>query len=243
MAETFHLKTEKFEGPLDLLLHLIEEKKLHISEVSLAQVTDDYIAYLSSQKDISKKNMADFLIIASTLMFIKSVALLPTIEQTEEETQSIEELKRRLTLYKRFKDLSLGLKELYGQSTIYFREENKNIEPVFTPTKEITLANLNQLIKGVLQALPKPEKVPEAIVKKIISLETVIKDLTKRIESSLRLKFSEFIGDKKAEKINIVVSFLGMLELVRQGIIEVNQGEPFTDIDMETKSANLPRYL
>jgi len=72
MAETFHLKTEKFEGPLDLLLHLIEEKKLHISEVSLAQVTDDYIAYLSSQKDISKKNMADFLIIASTLMFIKS---------------------------------------------------------------------------------------------------------------------------------------------------------------------------
>ena len=102
MTNDFKIAVGEFEGPNDLLLQLIEKKKLHISEVALADVAESFINHMqASQAAISKAVMADFIYVASTLMLIKSLALLPTIETTPEEMASIEELEKRLALFKK----------------------------------------------------------------------------------------------------------------------------------------------
>src|SRR3989344_9116880 len=94
--QQFHVKTEVFEGPLDLLLSLIEKHKLHINDVSLSKVTDDYISYVNAQVDFPMGQAADFILVASTLVLIKSKSLLPTLDLSKEEQGDIADLERRL---------------------------------------------------------------------------------------------------------------------------------------------------
>ena len=243
MTSEFKLKVGEFEGPLALLLDLIERKKLHISEVSLAQVADSYVSYLSNLGE--KKEMgetANFIVVAATLMLIKSISLLPNIQVTEEEKASIEDLENRLRIYQKIKSLSIEVKKLFGPTAIKFRESRGEITPVFSPTETVNPANLAGLIKNLITALPALEKIPEVIVKKILSLEEVMRDLATRVQSAIKINFKQFVADKK-DKINIIVSFLGMLELVKQGIVEVKQDAHFADISIENlNSSSVPRY-
>ncbi len=246
--DDFAIKVGEFEGPLDLLLALIEKKKLHISEVSLSQVTDDYIAYLkqfdSAAGGAPLANIANFILVASTLILIKSYSLISSLAVTEEEKEDMEDLEKRLKLYQRIKELSAHVKELFGCYTIFAKENSKNFEPVFAPSGEITQESILGAISRVIANLPQPEVTTEAIIKKVISLEEVIDDLTKRIQQSLKIRFSDYTksAHHHEEKVNIIVSFLGMLELIKQGIIEAKQEYIFADIDMESKDVALPRY-
>ena len=242
MTGAFSIKVGEFEGPLDLLLQLIERNKLHISEVSLAQVADEYLKYVSTTENLPKHDLADFLMVASTLIFIKSLSLLPTLEKTPEETSDIEELERRLKIYQRFKELGELIRVNFGKQRLFFREEKKNIQPVFMPTQEVSQPNLLVAMQNVFKNLPKKELIPQVIVRKVVSLETVIDNLTKRIQSSIRLTFKDFVGDQKTEKINIVVSFLGVLELLRSGLIEATQDGLFDEIRLENNEPGIPRY-
>lgn len=239
--EEFQLKMANFEGPLDLLLALIEKRKLHISDVSLAQVTDDYISFVRTGQNISIENMANFILIASTLILIKSYSLISTLTVTEEEKESIDDLEKRLRLYQRVKELAIHIKGLFGTNMIFGRETVKNFDPVFAPTKELSPANLHSAIQSVIQSLPKKEALPRVVVKKIMSLEETIGHLTARIQSAIKMRFSDFVKDKQ-EKVSIIVSFLGMLELVKQGIIDVKQDLHFSEIEMESNSVGTPRY-
>ncbi len=238
---TFQIKTEIFEGPLDLLLNLIEKKKLFINDIALAKVADDYIAYLQQQEQFPIADSADFLVIASTLLLIKSRSLLPNLNLTEEEEQSVSDLERRLKIYQRIKELSLHIKNLFGKEIIFAPEPRKAI-PVFSPDQTMTKENLLNAILTVIKALPKVENIPKAIVKKVISLEEMIGNLTERIKSSLKLSFREFAKVGKEERVNVIISFLAMLELVKQGIVNVKQNNEFDDIEMETQQAGLPHY-
>ena len=112
---------------------------------------------------------------------------------------------------------------------------------VFSPTDEVRIPNLLTAIKDLIKNLPKPEIIPEKIIKKVISLEEVIGDLANRVSRAMKMSFSDFVKDK-AEKVNVIVSFLGMLELVKQGAIEIEQKAHFADINMETKTVGIPRY-
>ena len=213
MAENFRVKIGEFEGPLGLLLNLIEKRKMHISQVSLAQVTDDYVNYLKTQTGSSMEALANFIMVASTLMLIKSLALLPGLQLSEEEKENVTDLEDRLKCLKRVRDLSRHLKERFGQNIIFGREEGSAPVIVFSPTKEITLAGMLKAIKNLVTNFPIKEILPQTIIKKVISLEEVISDLAGRVERAIRLSFSDFVKDKK-DKINVIVSFLGMLELV-----------------------------
>ena len=114
--------------------------------------------------------------------------------------------------------------------------------PVFSPTKSVNLLNFNQIIRNLIATLPSVEKIPQVIVKKILSLEEVMQDLAKRVQSAFKMNFGQFVADKK-DKINIIVSFLGMLELVKQGIVEVRQDSHFADISIENlNSTSVPHY-
>lgn len=242
MPENFKLKIADFEGPIEVLLRLVEEKKLHISQVALASVTDDFIAHLEKLENSDKTQMANFIFVASTLMLIKSISLLPELKITEEEKGSIEDLENRLKVYARMKELSENIKKMYGRRIIFTRQTSRELVPVFSPSQDLNLNNLREAINRVLANLPKlAEKLPQAIVQKVISLEEVIENLATRVQSALKTSFRDFVRDKK-EKVNVIVSFLGMLELVKRGIVLVEQDEHFSDISIQQSEAGVPKY-
>ncbi|MBU6370533.1 MAG: segregation/condensation protein A [Patescibacteria group bacterium] len=241
MDNRFKIKTEAFEGPMDLLLDLIEKRKLLINDVSLAKVTDDFIAHMQNREAYSIKDTSEFLVIAATLLLIKSKSLLPTLDLSEDEKADMRDLELKLKIYKKIKELSANVKNLFGADMLFFPNARKT-EPVFSPDASMTAANIANAIFSVIKALPKFEAKPKVSVAKAISLEEMITNLTARVQSSLKMSFKDFSGMGKAEKVNVIVSFLAMLELVKQGIIEVEQREKFADISMETKSVGVPSY-
>lgn len=238
----YTVKTDVFEGPLEVLLSLIEKRKLFINDISLAVVADDYIQY--AQK-IGKTNVgatANFIMVASTLILIKSKSLLPTLELSKEEEGDILDLEQRLKEYKRIKELSLYVRELFGSKIIFPRSASLLDNIVFVPDKNTTKEVILMSIRNVIHSLPKKEVVSEAVVRKVISLEDTINNLTDRIQVSLSMSFKEFVGIGKKDKVEIVVGFLAMLELVKQGLIDVAQEGIFSDINMESTNVDVPRY-
>jgi len=208
----------------------------------LAEVAESFIGYMqSAQSTISIAHLADFIYVASTLMLIKSIALLPTIETTPEEKASIEELEKRLAEFKKIKELSLHISERFGKQ-IMFTPERRATRIVFTPSAEITIPNFIATIKDILSRITIKEVVPQVLVKKVISLSEVMSNLTNRMQSALRMSFKDFVGNTE-EKVNVIVSFLGMLELVKQGIIDVAQERHFDDIGMEVTTSTTPKYF
>jgi segregation and condensation protein A len=240
-GNTFKIKTEIFEGPLDLLLSLIEKRKLLINDISLAKVADDFIAHLQNREQFPIKDASDFLVIASTLLLIKSKSLLPTLNLTEEEKTDMHDLELKLKIYKKIKDLSLHIKSGFGKRMIFFPNTRK-FEPVFSPDASMTKENITKAIFEVIKNLPKFEKKPEVKITKVVSLEEMITSLTERVKSHLKMSFKEFSGMGKVERVNVIVSFLAMLELVKEGIIEVSQENKFDDIKMESKQVGVPSY-
>ncbi|KND47583.1 MAG: segregation and condensation protein A [Parcubacteria bacterium C7867-006] len=242
MESSYNVKTHIFEGPLDTLLSLIEKRKLFINDISLAQVADDYISYVKSLTDFPIADSAHFVLIASTLVLIKSKSLLPNLSLTEEEQSNIDDLEDRLKQYQKYKALSLHLKERFGINTEYLRLPSKEKIIVFTPDKNTSVARINEVIKSVIAGMPKKEFVPKAVVQKVISLEEMMDSLAERITKSMKMTFKDFAGVGKTEKVNVIVSFLAMLELVKQGIIQVRQDKDFHDIEIETNEVGVPSY-
>ncbi len=240
--EPYTIKTHIFEGPLDTLLTLIEKRKLFINDISLAQVADDYIAHIKSLDDFPIADSAHFILIASTLVLIKSKSLLPTLELTEEEESSIEDLEHRLREYQKYKELSRHLRERFDIHTQYTRLPFREKIIVFAPYKNTNIPKLRDVIGLVIAAIPKNELVPHAVVQKVISLEEMIGNLTERITKILKMSFKDFSGMGRVDKVTVIVSFLAMLELVKQGIIQVRQDNDFHDIEMETEVVSIPQY-
>ncbi|MFH0846252.1 MAG: segregation/condensation protein A [Patescibacteria group bacterium] len=244
----YKVNLEAFSGPLDLLLRLIEDRKMHISDISLGEITDDYMRYLEKIKEYSLESSADFVLTASILMLIKSKSLLPTLDLSREEEQSIEDLENRLKEYQRIKHLSQHVQKRFAKNIIFFREPNNKKEVIFSPDKSIKKNSLLFSIKNLLKNIPQEIVPPKALVDKIISLEEVIENLSERIKNSFSLTFGQFSGTaekkvlSKEEKINAVVSFLAMLELVKQGMLIVKQEACFGEIKMENQRIETPDY-
>ena len=241
----FTIKTAVFEGPLEVLLGMIEKRKLFINDIALAQVADDYISYVQNvqgEKGFPIAEVANFILIASTLLLIKSKSLLPTLTLTEEETQSVNDLELRLKIYQRLRDASVVIAKKFGETPMFVPLDRKMEVKVFAPDKDTNMPALFEAVKNALKNLPKKEFIPKAVVQKVISLEEMIGRLTTRITSNLRMSFSQFSGGHKTNKVHVIVSFLAMLELVKNGIIHVKQETDFGDIEMETGEIGVPRY-
>ncbi|OHA78556.1 MAG: hypothetical protein A3B07_02035 [Candidatus Yonathbacteria bacterium RIFCSPLOWO2_01_FULL_43_27] len=238
----YQIKTKVFEGPLELLLDLIEKRKLFINEISLAQIADDYVAHLKSFEKFPVDFVSNFLMVASTLILIKSKSLLPTLSLTPEETQDIAELEARLKEYQRIRELSLHVKKLFGFNMLFPKGQTRLREALFVPSEEITTSSIFSSIRDVIARFPKKVSLPKVMVRKVISLDEMMSRLTDRITSNLKMSFREFAGVGKAEKVNVIVSFLAMLELVKQGVLAVTQHAHGDDIHMETGILETPKY-
>jgi len=245
----YAVKTSVFEGPLDLLLDLVEKRKLFVNDVSLAQVTNDFIKYIDEHEEFPIGESAEFIVIASTLMLVKSRSLLPMLELTDEEEASIEDLEKRLMVYARVRELSLEIKKIFGQQIIFEKGPSKNISVIFSPDSKTNQEELHLALMRVLESLPKKEVLPKALVKKMINLEETIEKLAERISLGIKTNFKDFYGkDLKAsgkltyeKKVVIIVGFLAMLELVKRGALRVSQ-ESGGEIEMESETISVPNY-
>jgi segregation and condensation protein A len=246
----YAVKTEVFEGPLALLLDLVEKRKLFVNDVSISLVTDDFIEYLNSHEEFPIGESAEFIVVASTLMLIKSRSLLPSLELSEEEKGSIEDLEERLRLYAKAKELSQHIKKIFGKNIIFEKTPSKSEVVVFSPDKHTNIAELAMALEKVVESLPKKEVLPKATVRKIISLEEAIEKLADRISKSSRMNFNDLYkgsidqtkGMTYENKVTIIVGFLAMLELVKRGAIRVTQ-ENKGEIEIETDNVGIPQYV
>lgn len=239
MTTKFVVATEKFSGPLETLLSMIEERRLSISEVSLADVTDTYLAYVEKLPSLPLGETAQFVLVASTLLLIKSRTLLPMIELSSEEKESVEELERRLVRYALIRKSAKLLRKEWGKAPLVFPRRAPLLEPVFTPGK-ISLNTIAEAVMRLVSVLPKVEKIAEALVAPVLALEDVIVRLEKRLMGAVQARFSEIT--KSAGKHETIVYFLAMLELVRGGSISATQERIFSEITLEAEALTAPRY-
>ncbi len=241
--EKYRIKTKVFDGPLDLLLALIEKRKLLINDISLSEVTDDYLKHLEDYQELPIAETAQFVLVGSTLLLIKSKSLLPVLSLTEEEKDSIADLEFRLKLLDKYKTISKSLLKIFGINRVYSKLHVKKYKPKFSPDENMTLENMHLSMQSVLDNLPRlKNNLPKKIVQKVISLEDMMDRLTKRINSNMQVSFRQFSSGVEGGKLNMIVSFLAMLELVRQGMIRVEQSEKFSDIDMHADVIDTPSY-
>ena len=233
--EIFQIKTTGFEGPFGLLLELVEKRKLHINDVSLASVTEEYLNHMNKLGGLHPSEIASFVLVASTLILIKSKSLLPNLSLTGEEEGDIKDLEERLHLYEIYTKLGGNVKSMFGDKIIFSPLERRNDVLVFLPDGQITKDSMMAFAKGALGSMPKKVFMPEVEVKKVISIDEMINNLTERIQNSAKMSFKDFAGKAKTreEKVFVIVSFLAMLELVRNGILNVVQENGFADIIIE----------
>lgn len=226
----FNVKIEKFEGPLDLLLQLIEDQKLDITRISLAEVADDYLEFIRNAESISLENLAEFVNIASKIILIKSRNILPTLEVTPEEEKEIKDLEQQLKLYKKFKEASdkIGF-FLKRKERLFSRDYLLGVSTVFSPPKNVNVFDLKKTFQALIDRIVLPEKLPEEAVRDIITLEEKIGELQKTLEERVEIGFSQ-LKDSAKNKVEIIVSFLALLELVKQRIVLAEQNEIFSDI-------------
>jgi len=240
----FKIKTEVFEGPLDLLLSLVEKRKLFISDISLASVTDEYINHINQLPEYSMNDRTQFILIASTLLLIKAKSLLPNLSLTEDEKGSIEDLELRLRELEVMRRQSNEIRKIFGDNILFFQENSPEREVFFNPGADVKLNNVSEAIARVLNSLPKTEApLPKLKVQKVVSLEEMMDSLTVRIKSAIKMSFSDFSGKGKVEKVNVIVSFLALLELVKQGTVDARQEGLFDEIQMESYHVGTPTYI
>lgn len=237
------VKSGEFEGPIHVLLNLIQGRKLHVSEISLAHVTEEFFTFMSEHQ-LSHSQVSSFVVVASTLLLIKARSLLPQIELTDEEEASITDLTDRIHYYQVIQNFAQKLVPLY-QKNISFEKKWTDKTPIFAPDNQITLSSLQGLVAELFQAFPVLEKLPEKAIKVVVRLEEMIETLTKRIQSGVMVSTKEVMEkyrtasdpvERRQAKVFAVVSFLAILELVKKGIGNVMQSENFDDIELSTSS-------
>jgi segregation and condensation protein A len=242
MPSALHVKTAVYEGPLELLLELIEKRKLLINDISLAAVTDEYIARINGMESLPVGETADFVSLAATLLLIKSRSLLPSLMLSDDESRDIKELEYRLALYQLIKESARTLEKQLSAPALH-EGTPPALEPLFLPDASATPNSLRAAAQTLIDGFPTTLTLPKVAVKKIMSLEEMIERLATRVQSAIRMSFKEFAGGgKKIERGEIIVSFLALLELVKQGIIRATQGEHFSDITLESDSVSTPTY-
>jgi segregation and condensation protein A len=222
-----------FDGPLDLLLSLVKEQQLDIATVPLALVADQYFAYISAMEVLDVEIAADYLVIASTLVFLKSKAMLPPIpvefETTEESAESVEaRLRERLIAYSRYRDASRDLQaRALEAAAFYVRAEGGDATADVTQRYKIDVAKLARALEAALRSA-KPEV--RTIVRERVSLNEQMDLVLKTMRREGRASFFALVAS--GDRFTIIVTFLAVLELVRRGRIVVAQSAAFEDIEL-----------
>ncbi len=222
---------EKFEGPLDLLLELIEKEKLDITEISLSKVTNQYLKKISNL-DQETYDVAEFMVIAGRLIYLKSKALLPTLE-TEEEEQEIEDLKAKLEIYKKYKEAAQEFSNILQKNQRSFPAKKPQlILSKFTPPKGVELSDMWKVFQNLLTDMPEELKREEVeLPSEKITVEEKLVHLEGAFKKKKTHKFSHLIKGS-ASKLDAIITFLAVLEMIKCKRLKVKQSNNFSDIEL-----------
>ena len=236
----YELKLDNFEGPLDLLCYLIDKEKVDIYEVSIDKITDQYIEYLNIQEKLNLEIASEFLVMASTLLLIKSKGLLPKVVQDEAEITE-EELIRRIIEYKKYKEICKTLRERFEQ---YSKRMSKFPEKIELPKQvleqDFSIDDIEEAYKRViLRNESKKNEFKDNIKKIAISDEYSVTDKVREIYQELikkpRFIFNNLFSLEEKPKAEVVTAFTGVLELSRRNKILTRQNELFGDIEVSKR--------
>ena len=226
----FELKLETFDGPLHLLLELIESEELPITEVSLAQVTDAYLQHINAEQ-VPPSELADFLVVATKLLLLKSREILPTLEDDEEE--DISTLALQLRLYKEFVDASRHLEEYFERQERSFARAKADVVKIeeMQVDEALTSKVLHASFERLLKRLEPFFRLQQAAMERVISVKERLKEIHDAVLSRSKLLFTDVVGTEQS-RVDVVVSFLALLELMKQGVIDAVQKKTFKDIEI-----------
>ncbi|PLX20590.1 hypothetical protein C0584_05095 [Candidatus Parcubacteria bacterium] len=228
------IKLEKFEGPLSLLLKLIEKEELDITQISLSKIADQFVEHIRSTSVIVPEDLADFLLVAARLLLIKSKAMLPYLYPEEEA--EIEDLEKQLRIYKRFLDATKKVESILGKKKFMFaREFNRKAaigdRATFSPPKDLKKEEMKEVFKVLLMRIKPPEKLGNDKIEIKVSIDDKISFIRNTIKSRMKLSFTKLLTEAKT-KTEKIVSFLAMLELIKQREIVADQNSLFSEINL-----------
>ena len=234
----YKLKLENFEGPLDLLCHLIDKNKMDIYDINLSEITDQYIDYINKMEKMNLEITSEFLVMASTLLYLKSKNLLPTQVEDEKELTE-EELLQRIIEYKKYKEITKKLKEMYENNNkivcklpekielpkqnVEVNYEKEKIAEIYSQIIEKNASRLNQNAKNI-------EKIA---ITETYTVTDKVKEMFRELLHHKKFIFNNLFPNKKCSKPEIVTAFTGLLELSRKNKVLTNQEELFGNILVE----------
>ena len=226
----YEIKSEKFNGPLDLLLQLIEGEKLEITEISIAQVTDQFLAYIEKMEEKNPEELADFLFVAARLLLLKSKAILPEID----EEGDLDDLEKQLKLYKEFVEASKKINALILEKRFTFSRERPpfKTDVEFSPPPELKLSAMQESMLAILRRLDPLVKIPRQIMERTISLRQKISEIKDFLTRQAKFGFRSLVESAKT-KTEVIMNFLALLELVKQRHLKLKQTKNFDDILIE----------
>lgn len=225
------LKLEQFEGPLSLLLKLVEQERLSITEVALARVTESFIEYLHQNTEIPDEEMADFLVIATKLLYIKSKTLLP--EQIVEPEEGIS-LEDQLRMYKEFVEAAKKIESLIKRKKFaYFRENLLKIqEEGFYPPKGLNVEKMRKMFEDILERLRPLVELPKVTMEKAVTIREKIEHIHELLVNLKKIEFRNVLKLAR-NRTEVIVSFLAILELTKQQHVVISQSNNFEEIYIE----------
>lgn len=239
----YAIKIDNFEGPLDLLCHLIDKNKMDIYDINLSEITDQYIQFIKQMEEEKLEITSEFLVMATTLLYIKSKNLLPK-QDVEEEEVSEEELIRRIIEYKKYKEITKKLKENFQ---IYSDRIYKLQEEIELPKQKLEKDYDNKLIPELYSNIIKKNEekvnVNAQNIEKIAITDTYtvaskVKEMLRVLVKSKKFVFNKMFSIKKHNKQEVVTAFSGLLELSRRSKVVTVQEELFSDILVEKNNKN-----
>ena len=236
----YKIKLENFEGPLDLLCHLIDKNKMDIYDINLNEITDQYIEYINEMEKMNLEITSEFLVMASTLLYLKSKKLLPNQVEDEQELTE-EELIQRIIEYKKYKEISNKLREMYQNNNCIVCKLPENIElPKQKLEKEYKKEVISDLYSEIIERSATRLNQNAKNIEKIAITETFtvadkLKTMFKELLHHRKFIFNNLFSKQKCTSKEIVTAFTGLLELSRRSKVYTSQEELFGNITVEKR--------
>ena len=234
----YAIRLENFEGPLDLLCHLIEKNKMEIQEVNISKIAEQYIAYLNEMEELNLDIASEFILMASTLVYLKSKNLLP--KETEEDGEiTEEELLHRIVEYKKYKEISKRLREDYE---IHSKKICKLPDKIELQDRKLEEEYSVTVISDIYKVLMKKmeikvnknsKNIEEIAVHEMVTITSKVRDIFRELFRKPKFKFNKMCTTNKYTKLETVTAFSGLLELSRKKKVQVTQNKSFGDITVE----------
>ena len=241
-SQVYSIKSNDFEGPLDLLCHLIDKNKMDICDINLSDITDQYIEYLNKMEELNLEIASEFVIMASTLLYLKSKTLLPSLHENDEEEEELteEELLRRIIEYKKYKEISATFGEMYKNNyRIFFKDEEKiKFDKKQLDEKDVDYMLLYDAYRNVIDKNKTRLNSNAKNIKKIAitdnyTVSSKVKEMYKELIKNKKFVFNNLYSQKECNKEEVVTAFTGLLEMSRRSKVQTTQELLFGDITVE----------